>query len=117
MAYGLSFTETFYVALDRAIRAIPEDQWDQWCEDEDCPVQAWMSSSDVVSIAREVNTCGDLRTPVDVWLDPEGYYTVDVYPLAHYVKLHPALLDDDDSAIVEVYEDGRACGCGECSID
>jgi hypothetical protein len=28
---------------------------------------------------REVNTCSNIDTPVSVWLDPKGYYTVEVY--------------------------------------
>lgn len=114
MSYGLSFTPVFFTALDRAVRAVPMAQWDQWCADSDCPVQAWMSSGDVVSLAVEENTCTDLQTPVEVWLDSEGIYTVEVYPLAHYVELHPDILDDDDPAVVEVYEDGRRCECREC---
>src|SRR5215831_7827339 len=34
---------------------------------------------DVLDKVRETDTCGDLSSPVDVWIDPEGFYTLDVY--------------------------------------
>jgi hypothetical protein len=33
----------------------------------------------VMDKIRETNTCGSLSSPVDVWIDEEGYFTVDVY--------------------------------------
>jgi len=33
----------------------------------------------VMSKIEEVNTCTDLRSPVSVWIDSEGYCTVEVY--------------------------------------
>lgn len=30
-------------------------------------------------IIRDVNTCTDLRTPVDVWISPDGSYSVEIY--------------------------------------
>ncbi len=33
----------------------------------------------VLDKVRETNTCGDLSSPVDVWIDPAGWYTLDVY--------------------------------------
>ncbi len=34
---------------------------------------------DVLEKVRETNTCSNLDTPVSVWIDPEGWYTVEVY--------------------------------------
>lgn len=34
---------------------------------------------EIMDKIRDVNTCGDISSPVDVWLDPEGWYTVDVF--------------------------------------
>lgn len=28
---------------------------------------------------RAVNSCSDLSSPVEVWIDSEGFYTVDIY--------------------------------------
>lgn len=38
-----------------------------------------ISAEDVMEIALDVNTVGNLDSPVEVYLDPEGRYTVEVY--------------------------------------
>ena len=39
----------------------------------------YLTEEAILSKITETNTCTDLRSPVTVWIDPEGYYTVDVY--------------------------------------
>jgi len=43
----------------------------------------WVASEsfahDVLTKVRETNTCTDLRSPVEVWIDPEGYHTLRVH--------------------------------------
>ena len=34
---------------------------------------------DLLDKVREVNTCTDLSSPVSVWIDTEGYHTIEVY--------------------------------------
>lgn len=34
---------------------------------------------DLLDKIREVNTCTDLTSPVSVWLDADGYHTLEVY--------------------------------------
>jgi hypothetical protein len=57
-----------------------EDQWNEIArevfgldngDDLDCDT--------VIDKIRETNTCGDMGSPVDVWIDDEGYFTLDVY--------------------------------------
>jgi hypothetical protein len=36
-------------------------------------------TGDIMDMIRRTNTVGTLTPPVDVWIDPEGYYRVDVY--------------------------------------
>ena len=46
------------------------------------PVMAINTESfdwEVLDKIRETDTCGTLSSPVDVWIDSEGWYTVDVY--------------------------------------
>jgi hypothetical protein len=33
----------------------------------------------VLERIKETDTCGDLRSPVDVWIDDEGWWTLDIY--------------------------------------
>jgi hypothetical protein len=39
----------------------------------------YLTSETVMDKIQETNTCGTLSSPVDVYIDPEGYFTVDVY--------------------------------------
>jgi len=39
----------------------------------------YLTSEAVMDRIREIDTVGDLSSPVDVWIDKEGYFTVDVY--------------------------------------
>ena len=34
---------------------------------------------DVMRKIRDTDTCTDLRSPVEVWIDSNGFYTVEVY--------------------------------------
>ncbi len=46
------------------------------------PILCVMSESfdaDVLDQVRETNTCSDLSSPVSVWIDSEGWYSVEVY--------------------------------------
>ena len=102
MACGLSFTEAFFsgeceldtieksdrptsvyqaaLSLERS-RAIEIGRevfgYDQataefWADSESMPF-------DIVEKVRETDTCGDLSSPVDVWIDPEGWYTLNIH--------------------------------------
>lgn len=44
-----------------------------------------LSPETVLERIQETNTCGQLSVPVDVWVDAEGHYTIDVYDATHYV--------------------------------
>ena len=45
--------------------------------------QIWATTEsfawDVLEKVRETDTCSDLRSPVSVWIDPEGFFTLEVY--------------------------------------
>lgn len=40
---------------------------------------SYLTPESVLEKIQETNTCGTLSSPVDVYIDPEGYFTVDVY--------------------------------------
>lgn len=53
-----------------------------WDDELLAKVEPWETETfafEVLDLARSVDTCTDLTTPVEVWLDPEGFYRVDVY--------------------------------------
>lgn len=43
-----------------------------------------LTAETVLEKIQETNTCGTLSNPVDVWIDPEGHYTVEVHEATHY---------------------------------
>ena len=94
MAYELSFSDEFYgdpnmdgpvetpTTLWSALYTLAEDKdaWVSMCED--CfpgKDPEGVDISSVMDMIRETNTCGTLSSPVDVWIDPEGWQRLYVY--------------------------------------
>ncbi len=91
MAFELMFSDEFFGDCENARRcdhptnvadalmSIPDDEWSEICR------EVFRCHPDHVDIqramdqVRETNTCGDISAPVDVWIDSEGWYTVNVY--------------------------------------
>ena len=94
MPYGLSFTEEFFgdphiergldaeepESVAEALAAVPEEEWGVMCRDlfpdadpEDIGV------AEALELVRRTNTCSNLDTPVEVWIDESGYHTVEVW--------------------------------------
>ncbi len=99
MAYELSFSPEFFFAEGE-----PYDTNEPALNSRGQPVSVWTAIGDisrslwaamaeeifecepdhltpetVLEKIQETNTCSNLNSPVRVWIDPEGYYTVDVY--------------------------------------
>lgn len=94
MAFGLSFSEEFFwgdgrselerserpTSLAQAILSMPDDEWIGYCKDIFGRYMLGRPSlGDAVEKARQVDTCMSLESPVEVWLDEDGCYTVLVY--------------------------------------
>lgn len=97
MAYSLSFSPEFYVGphdldgsidfskLERpssvyqAIMAMDDDDFAEMAREVFGCEPEFVDADMVMVKIEETNTCGDLRAPVDVWIDEEGYFTVEVY--------------------------------------
>ena len=65
-------------SLYQAISVMSVEDWESFLSD----VGLGTETTDVslaISMAREVNTCSNINSPVEVWLDSEGYHTVKVY--------------------------------------
>jgi len=41
--------------------------------------RAYLTPDFIMEKVQETNTCTDIRTPVEVWIDPKGHHTVWVY--------------------------------------
>ena len=91
MAFGLSFAEEFFYGEDwehksdrptsvaQALYSMPEDRWNEMCREVfDCDPE-YVDVDTVMEKVWETDTCTDLTPPVEVWIDSEGYYRVEVY--------------------------------------
>ena len=104
MAFSLSFADDFYVPEDldavestlrptsvyEAILGIREEQWKEMCRDLFKCKSESVDADMVMSKIRETNTCTDLTPPVEVWVDDEGWYTVDVYDTPRDITSSPS---------------------------
>ena len=93
MAFSLSFSPEFFVgphdlegadfdkgrptSVYQALHAMTDEEWQTLSDEE-----FGGTSPDVEAVMakiRETDTCRDLRSPVEVYIDPEGYHSVHVY--------------------------------------
>lgn len=98
MSYELSFSPGFFLAegepYDAAVgdgcpctvwQAIVQmkrdepDEWDEMAQAVFGVEGAHLDEESVLLKIQETNMCTDLASPVDVWIDEEGDYTVTVY--------------------------------------
>ena len=97
MPYELSFSPEFFMLPDEnngskyphsdapysvwgALMAMDDEEWAEMCEDVFPGANPEYVDCDMVMTQiYQVNTCGDISSPVDVWIDEEGYHTVLVY--------------------------------------
>ena len=96
MAYSHSFSDDFYMVEDddqlrpidfedgrlpttvwQAILAMPEADYQEMCRElfnrEDVEI------GDIMSMIRDTDTVGTFSSPVDVWIDSDGYFSINVY--------------------------------------
>lgn len=99
MAFDLSFDSSFFIGpfdlegvplhqlmagglpttVYQAILAMPDESFTEMAKDVfQCDPQ-FVTAEMVLEKVQETNTCGRLHVPVDVWIDAEGDYTLDVY--------------------------------------
>lgn len=99
MAFSLTFSPEFFLAegepYDRADYAVnsdgkpvsvysalcmmPADEWESIASDLFGLTHEMLTPEAVLDLIRETDTCTDLTSPVEVWIDAEGDYRVLVY--------------------------------------
>ncbi|MCA9078329.1 MAG: hypothetical protein KDA93_25095 [Planctomycetaceae bacterium] len=93
MAYGLTFSERFFLTGDpddmerserpkcvyQALLSMRQETWDQMARDVFGCDPARLDPFTVLEQVRETDTCSNLDSPVQVWIDAEGWYDVLVY--------------------------------------
>ena len=93
MAYGLSFSDDFYLDDDpaattpskrptsiyQAIISLKKNQWRRLARDVFGIAPERLDPLAVLDRVRRTDTCGNLDAPVRVWIDEEGDYDLLVY--------------------------------------
>lgn len=95
MAFELSFAPEFFVgphdlegvefdkerptSVYQALSVMPEAEWNAMAEEVFCVPPDELEIDRVMDEIREVNTCRDLRSPVEVYIDRDGWHSVLVY--------------------------------------
>jgi len=93
MSFELSFSPEFFIGpfdLDgevfdkerpisvyQAIRSMSDEDWKSMVNEVFEGVEPGVDQ--VMSKIQETNSCRDLRSPVEVYIDDEGYHSVSVY--------------------------------------
>lgn len=100
MSFELCFTEDFFLnenednfhlgrpisvfgAIEAMILREPEKWKNLKKEIFDLDNGIYLDSEIVLEKIRETNTCSNLTVPVEVWIDPDGYYTLQVWDKYH----------------------------------
>lgn len=95
MAFSLSFTSDFFIGpydlegaeFDRdrptsvyqAVQVMSDEEYEELAKEVfDCESE-FLTPEAILQKVQETDTCTDLKSPVEVWIDEEGYYTVLVY--------------------------------------
>lgn len=63
----------------QAIHAMSEESFAEMARDVFGCEPDFVDADMVLAKIQETNTCGDLRSPVEVWIDEEGWHTVSVH--------------------------------------
>lgn len=99
MTYSLSFVSEFFKTPDdrsfeeisnadleenpptsvcEALLAMPDEEWDEMATNLGFPLDV-CEIDDILRVVEETNTCSNLDSPVEVWIDQKGSYRVLVY--------------------------------------
>lgn len=63
--------------VHQAIIAMPEEDYQTMCRE--VFGRPDVDVDEILAKIEETDTVGDLSSPVDVWIDEEGFWTLDVY--------------------------------------
>ena len=76
---GVEFNKERPVSVYQAIQAMSEEDYATMAREVfDCDPD-FVDVDMVLTKIQETNTCRDLRSPVEVYIDDEGYHSVEVY--------------------------------------
>lgn len=100
MSFDLNFSEEFFYNVsepydsNEPIKDKPTSVWEAICHCQQKDPMKWehiandvfklasgysLSEESVMNKIRETNTCSNLDSPVQVWIDSQGFFTLSVY--------------------------------------
>lgn len=96
MSYSLSFSPEFFLrdgepydsdrgpaekpnSVWQAIISMPVDEWESMAKEVFNCEGEYLTPETVLEKIQETNTCSDLESPVEVWIDSEGNYRLMVW--------------------------------------
>lgn len=92
MAFSHSFSPDIYgdiyepgeksetpTTVSQALFSMPDEQWDEMARDVFGCTGNMLGIEEVYTKIIETDTVSDLSSPVSFWIDPEGFWTVEVY--------------------------------------
>lgn len=94
MPYGLSFSPDFFrreadapassrpTSIEQAVMSLSGETWAALAENVFSVDPSQLDVATVLRTIQETNTCGNLDSPVEVYIDPAGDFTVLVYDSA-----------------------------------
>jgi len=102
MAFELSFSPEFFFAEGEpydggtepserpisvwnaleSMRVLHPDQWEKLAQEVFNEEGKFLIEETVLEKIQETNTCRNLNSPVEVYIDPKGYFTIKVYELS-----------------------------------
>lgn len=136
MSFSLSFSPEFFLATgepyDRADLALNADgepfsvysaiammqmkrkrDWNRMAREVFGCKGEHLSAETVLDKIHETDSCGQLHSPVDVWIDSEGHYRVDVHEATHYTYCSGMSgYMPDNSGTARTRDDAIACVLG-----
>jgi len=79
MAYSLMFGPSFYISVEKSLKRMSDEAWNEMIKEVFNCDPDFVDTDMVLRQIEKVNTCSNLTVPVEVWIDEEGYFTVDVF--------------------------------------
>ena len=73
--YGLTTFSDRPTSVEQALISMEDEAWEAMIEDLDL----YDGINEVIERIKETDTCVGLYSPVEVWIDPDGFYTILVY--------------------------------------
>jgi len=67
------------LSIEQALWEMDNDDWDMMVKQLFADCHSTVIPTDILLIIKETNTCSNLDSPVEVWIDKDGDFRIKVY--------------------------------------